>query len=84
VHVLTDIVLCPGGDTVQVISQVPALTDDVLTLGMIGPQEDTTQVVRVLESRPVIVRGEIRHELQLQPEPAASRAPHVGGEAVKP
>jgi hypothetical protein len=84
VQVLTDIVLCPGGDGGQVISQVPALTDDVLTLGMIGPEQDTTQVVRVLESRPVMVRGELRHELQLQPEPAAPAALPAANQAVKP
>jgi hypothetical protein len=84
VQVLTGIVLCPGGDGAQVVSQMPALTGDVLTLGLIGPQDDTTQVVRVLESRPVMVRGEIRHEVQLQPEPAAAAAPSVATGTVKP
>lgn len=83
VQVLTDIVLCPGGDGAQVVAQMPALTGDVLTLGLIGPQDDTTQVVRVLESRPVMVRGEIRHEVQLQPLPAAAAAPSVATGAVK-
>lgn len=83
VQVLTDIVLCPGGDGGQVVSQIPALTGDVLTLGLIGPQDDTTQVVRVLESRPVMVRGELRHEVQLQPELSASATPGAASGAGK-
>lgn len=78
VHVLRDVVLCPDGqgEHVQVITQVPALTDELLTLRVVGDNDKGPHVVRVVESRPVIVEGRLRHELHLEERPrAASEEP---------
>ena len=68
VLVLSDIVVCPEGGTLQVITHAPGVEDDVLRLDVMGSSGDATHVMRVIESRPVIVRGELRHVVQLAQE----------------
>lgn len=68
-HLDGDVVICPpqdGGTEVQVISQTPPRSDDLMTLRVLEEDDDAGRVVRVVDSRPVIVAGQLRHEVQLQ------------------
>jgi hypothetical protein len=49
-------------DELWVISNAPAHREELLTLDVSGPE---TLTVRVVESRPVLVDGGIRHRLRL-------------------
>jgi hypothetical protein len=51
--------------TLAVISETPAVHDEILTLDLIGARTSTSLTVQVLDSRPVIVEGVVRHSLRL-------------------
>jgi hypothetical protein len=48
-----------------VISDVPGVADEILTLDLIGARTAESLTVQVLESRPVVVDGAVRHSLRL-------------------
>jgi hypothetical protein len=49
-------------DELWVLSGVPAHREELLTLDVAGPK---TLTVRVVESRPVLIDGGVRHRLRL-------------------
>ena len=49
-------------DELWVLSGVPAHREELLTLDVAGPK---TLTVRVVESRPVLIDGDVRHRLRL-------------------
>jgi hypothetical protein len=55
-----------SGDDVWVLSVSPARVDEVLTLDLSGVGPEVRLRVRVVESKPVLVDGTIRHGLRLQ------------------
>ena len=48
-----------------VISDVPGVADEILTLDLIGARTAESLTVQVLESRPVVMDGSVRHSLRL-------------------
>ena len=51
---------------VSVVSDSPGVINEVLTLGLLGPEGQLDLRVRVVESNPQIVDGIVRHRLKLQ------------------
>ena len=61
-----DVVVENGVDgTLAVISDTPGVPEEILTLDLIGTRTSTSLTVQVLDSRPVIVDGAVRHSLRL-------------------
>jgi hypothetical protein len=56
----------PGEDgTLSVVSDVPGVPDEVLMLDLMAQRAATSLMVQVIDSRPVIVDGAVRHTLRL-------------------
>lgn len=53
------------GSEVTVVSDVPGVVDEELTLGLLGPEGQLDLRVRVLDSNPHIVEGIVRHRVKL-------------------
>jgi hypothetical protein len=53
------------GGELAVVSDVPGVVDEELTLGLLGPEGQLDVRVRVLESNPQIEDGIVRHRLKL-------------------
>lgn len=51
--------------TLAVISDAPAIPEEILTLDLIGERASASLTVQVIESRPVVVDGAVRHSLRL-------------------
>ena len=93
-RVLRDVVVnrSNGGDELLAISHNAAITGEEMSLGLIAAGASLDLRVRVLESRPVIIEGNVRHRIRLavvpaaacmeQPEAAALLAANSGAEAV--
>ena len=60
------------GGELAVMSDVPGVVDEVLTLGLLGPEGQLDVRVKVLESNPQIDDGIVRHRLKLLMLDAAS------------
>jgi hypothetical protein len=54
-----------NGDELTVVSDVPGVVDEELTLGLLGPGGQLDLRVRVLESNPQIMDGIVRHRVRL-------------------
>ena len=55
----------PIGGELAVVSDVPGVVDEELTLGLLGPEGQLDVRVKVLESNPQIEDGIVRHRLKL-------------------
>ena len=53
------------GKEFSVVSDEPAALHEEMTLGLAGPEGRVDVRVRVLESRPQVVDGIVRHQLRL-------------------
>jgi len=53
------------GSELTVLGDVPGVVDEELTLGLVGRDGQLDLRVRVLESRPQITNGVVRHRLRL-------------------
>jgi hypothetical protein len=79
-------------DEVMAVSQAPGVLGEVMTLDLMGGGVSLSYRVTVIESRPVIVAGALRHRLRLgliHPAADALEAPqgdsvpdHAAAEAV--
>jgi hypothetical protein len=49
----------------SVISDTPGVPDEILTLDLIGVRTSESLTVQVVESRPVVVDGGVKHALRL-------------------
>lgn len=49
----------------SVVSDAPGVPDEILTLDLIGVHTSESLTVQVLESRPVVVDGGVKHALRL-------------------
>lgn len=68
--VLHDVIVQRHGGEWIAISRAPAIAGETLTLDVFdieGVETDDRFTVRVVESRPVIVEGRLRHRIRLQP-----------------
>jgi len=61
--VSVDTALC--GSELTVLGDVPGVVDEELTLGLVGRDGQLDLRVRVLESRPQVANGVVRHRLRL-------------------
>jgi hypothetical protein len=48
-----------------VISDAPGIPEEILTLDLIGMRSSQSLTVQVIDSRPVVVAGTVRHSLRL-------------------
>jgi hypothetical protein len=76
-RVLRDVVVNrTSRDEVMAVSQAPGVVGETLTLDLMGGGVAVALRVRVVESRPVIINGSVRHRLRLGLlEPAVEQAP---------
>ena len=61
--VSVDAALC--GSELTVLGDAPGVVDEELTLGLVGRDGQLDLRVRVLESRPQVANGVVRHRLRL-------------------
>ena len=65
-RVLRDVVVDRvNREELLVISQVPAIADEEMSLDLVGAGTTMELRVRVIESRPVIIEGAVRHRVRL-------------------
>jgi hypothetical protein len=65
-RVLRDVVVDRvSRDELLVISQVPAIVGEEMTLDLVGAGTTLELRVSVIESRPVIIEGAVRHRVRL-------------------
>jgi hypothetical protein len=55
----------PIGGELSVMSDVPGVVDEELTLGLLGPEGQLDVRVKVIDSNPQIVDGVVQHRLRL-------------------
>jgi hypothetical protein len=55
----------PIDGELAVVSDVPGVVDEELTLGLLGPEGQLDVRVKVIESNPQIEDGVVRHRLRL-------------------
>jgi hypothetical protein len=85
VRVLRDVVVARMGGELLAISPAPAIIGEDMSVEVIGGGSDLRLKVRVLDSRPVIVDGALRHRIRLalpvepKPEAAGKDARPAGG-----
>ena len=53
------------GNEVHAVSQVPAVVGEEMTLDVMGAGAEMGLKVRVIESRPLMVQGVVRHQVKL-------------------
>src|SRR4051812_25681370 len=80
-RILRDVVVDrTSADELLAVSQAPGVTGELMTLDLMGGGITLGFRVKVLESRPVIVAGAVRHRLRLglmQPIPGARVRPRA-------
>ena len=71
-----------AADELEAISQHPAVAGEAMTLDLMGAGEAIALKVRVVDSRPVMIDGAVRHRIRLtrlteatQPSAAPARTP---------
>ena len=65
-RVLRDVVVDrTSPDELMAVSGAPGVTGEMMTLDLMGDGRALSLRVRVLESRPVILNGAVRHRLRL-------------------
>jgi hypothetical protein len=64
-RVSRDVIVDGVDGNLEVISDSPGVLDEILTLDLTGTRTSTSLTVQVVESRPVIVEGAVRHSLRL-------------------
>ena len=76
VDVLREVVICPAtdDDSITVISRAAAVRDEVMTLELVDAAGDRNLTVIVVESRPVMFQGEVRHRVLFRRAAAAANA----------
>ena len=66
VRVLRDVVIeRMDHEELVVISQTPAVTGEEMSLQLFSPSGNIAMTVRVLDSRPVVIAGSMRHRLRV-------------------
>lgn len=65
-RVLRDVIVDRSGrDELLAVSHVPAITGEDMSLDLISAGRNLALKVKVLESRPVMVEGAVRHRIRL-------------------
>ena len=65
-RVLRDVVIQrTEGNELHALSQVPGMADEEMTLDLMGAGSTLGLRVRVIDSRPVMVSGAVRHRIRL-------------------
>ena len=74
VRVLRDVVIeRMDHEELVVISQTPAVTGEEMSLQLFSPSGNIAMTVRVLDSRPVVIAGSMRHRLRVVAMEQAAR-----------
>jgi hypothetical protein len=72
-RVLRDVVVNRiQGDELLAVSQAPAIAGEDMSLDLVGGGSSMELRVRVIESRPVIIDGSVRHRIRLSLIPATA------------
>jgi len=67
VQLLRDVTVLRRNDReLTIVSESPAALDEVMTLDLRAGAEAASLRVRVIESKPVLVGGRMRHELRME------------------
>jgi hypothetical protein len=81
-RVLRDVVIHrTNGEELQAVSHVPAVAGEEMTLDLMGAGATIGLRVRVIDSRPMMVEGSVRHRIRLtllSGRPEAEEAPADG------
>ena len=75
------------GNEVHAVSQVAAVVGEEMTLDVMGAGAEVALKVRVIESRPLMVQGVVRHQVRLavtsgRPEEAPAASPEREAEVL--
>ncbi len=54
-----------AGDELQAVSHVPGIAGEEMTLDLMGAGTSLGLKVRVIDSRPVMIEGAVRHRIRL-------------------
>jgi hypothetical protein len=82
-RVLRDVVLHrTERDELHAVSQVPGMAGEEMTLDLMGAGATLGLRVRVIDSRPMMIEGAVRHRIRLVVVNAGSESPAVGGSAM--
>jgi hypothetical protein len=67
IRILRDVVVNRiGVDELLAVSNAPAIVGEMLSLELMGAGQRATMKVQVLDSRPVIIEGSVRHRVELK------------------
>ena len=65
-RVLRDVIISRAdSDAVHAVSQVPAVVGEEMTLDVMGAGAVMAMRVKVIESKPLMVQGVVRHQVKL-------------------
>jgi hypothetical protein len=82
-RVLRDVVVNRvNGDELLAISHTAAIAGEEMSLGLVGAGASLDLRVRVLESRPVIIEGNVRHRIRLVVVPSETSVELSGAAAL--
>ena len=82
-RVLRDVVVARMGSELLAISPAPAIVGEDMSVEVIGGGSDLQLKVRVIDSRPVIVDGAVRHRIRLAlPADTTTQAARPGAQPV--
>ena len=80
-RVLRDVVILRSeSDELHAVSHVPGISGEEMTLDLIGAGSSLGLRVKVIDSRPMMVEGAVRHRIRLEVKsPRQTRRPTVSG-----
>jgi hypothetical protein len=82
-RVLRDVVLHRTEQhELHAVSHVPGMAGEEMTLDLMGAGATLGLRVKVIDSRPMIVEGSVRHRIRLAVMDAGAEAPAAGGSGM--
>ena len=84
-RVLRDVtILRSESDELHAVSQVPGISGEEMTLDLMGAGSTLGLKVKVIDSRPMMVEGAVRHRIRLEVRNAEAEAPVVNERSEVP
>jgi len=84
-RVLRDVVILRSeSDELHAVSHVPGISGEEMTLDLIGAGSTLGLKVKVIDSRPMMVEGAVRHRIRLEVRDTEAEAPVVSERSEVP
>lgn len=65
-RIAKDVAVHPAGEGLAVVSTTPGVVGEELTLELVSGDEAAELKVMVVDSRPIVIDGAVRHRLRLR------------------